>query len=485
MRIYNKKMYLLNKLLLFGLILISFATIFTANHSKVYAHPLDLTDLYLYYAKESDDTSIPQNKISGYLYINWYQAGALVQESTGKDALSLEMEELAKYDDVYNSYVNENLKIFNNCKECESTFKSIAQDAYAYPLDLGKRIIVDFTCSENVQNLKIQNTLFLKEFEFSTNFVNLFRGEIFIEKVEMNRNYTEAEISINTDGSVDFKRPDNFISTNGYVSPLDPAYTDQNFDSAKSIMKEPSNQSFWQRIKNIGNVEDMNPLYLIVLLFILGFLHTMEAGHSKVVLTSAMIHKNMSIKGGIMYALVFTVTHIGDIVLLGLSLWVINNFIDVYSKFSMLERFASYALLFIGVYLLFKSISDLIKNRYLKESDHGHHHDHEHSHSHSHSHDFDPNKSFRDQLFVGFLTGLAPCVFGWSILMLIISAKKLWLLLPAILSFSLGIFTALVIVVFIIGKFRKRILDKIGWFTEISPILSAGILIVYAIYIIA
>ena len=69
--------------------------------------------------------------------------------------------------------------------------------------------------------------------------------------------------------------------------------------------------------------------------------------------------------------------------------------------------------------------------------------------------------------------------------MLIVSVKKLWLLIPAILSFSLGIFVALLLVVFLIGKFKKQIFNRLGWLTEISPIISASILIAYAVYMIS
>lgn len=465
---------------------------------KADAHPMDISDLYFYYGKETDNTEIPENEMSGYLYINWYQAAALVQEKTGKDALELDMYELVKveHDETYQSYIKNNLQLENNGKPCVLSFSSLPQDETEFPLDLGKRMIMDFKCEDKLSSLKLQNTLFLDKFQYSTNYVSLLRGDVLLDRIETNMYLKEFTFNIYEDGRAIIDKPENFTSTNGNVSPLDPSYNSQNFGSAP-IMTDKSNESYLSRlksfiadIKRVGDVSTMNPLYLIALLFLLGFLHTLEAGHSKVVLTSAMLHKNMTMKGGVMYAVVFTVTHIGDILLLGLSLLIINNFFDVYEKFALLEKAAIYCLLFIGVYLLFKSISDVVRKHFVdgdkKESAESIlEHTHANGETHSHSHDFDPNKSFRDQLLVGFLTGLAPCVFGWSILMLIVSAKKIWLLIPAILSFSLGIFCALLLVVFLIGKFKKQIFNRLGWLTEISPILSALILITYAIYMIS
>src|SRR3989344_6864005 len=298
--------------------------VFFSGPQTASAHPIDITDLYLYYGKEADGALISSEKISGYLYINWYQAGALVQEATGKNAIDLDMEELVKYDDIYQPYIKNHLSIENEGKVCETSFKTLPQDPYAYPLDLGKRIVINFKCESKLKNLKIKNTLFLDQFEFSTNYISFFKGETFVEKVEMNGNFTESTLVIKNDG-IEIEKPEDFVSTDGSISPLDPQYKGQNFSGVENASDRKSFKTYFDGIKNyiaeikkIPNVGEMNPFYLFFLLFLLGFLHTLEAGHSKIVLTSAMLHKNMSIMGGILYAIVFTVTHIGDILLLGL-----------------------------------------------------------------------------------------------------------------------------------------------------------------------
>jgi ABC-type nickel/cobalt efflux system permease component RcnA len=492
---------------LIAITVLSFGLIFS-KLEKAYAHAIDTSNLYIYYSKELDDAQIAPNKLSAYLYMNFYQAGALVQNATGSDAL-LDMEELvnSQYDEIYRAHIKENLSITNNGELCDLSFVNLEQNLGDYPLDLGKRIVMNFNCKEDISQLKISNKLFFEDFYYETNYVDFYKGQNIIEQIEANRTYPEYTLNLDADGNIKAERPEDFVSTNGNVSPLDSSYMDQNFDPSKDSGEADSNltfnnyllkfKAFYENLRKIGNIGEMNPLYLMGILFLLGFLHTLEAGHSKVVLSSAMVHKNMSIKGGIMYAIVFTVTHIGDIVILGLALLIVNSYKDIYNSFSQLEKFAGYALLFVGAYLFLKSASDYIQIKFLKkEVSHththgGHSHSHEHSHEHaigesehSHSHDFDPHKSFKDQLIVGFLSGLAPCVFGWSILMVIVSAKKLWLLVPAILSFSLGIFSALVLVVLVIGKFKKSLFNKVNWITEISPMISALILIVYAIYII-
>ena len=489
------------KILLFILTFSAF-TSYLDIEKKAYAHPMDNTDLYLYYEKELDGEPISNNQMSGYLYMNWFQAATLVQEEENTDAFELNMEDLVLYDDIYNDYTKDHLILTNNGEICESTFSNIPQDLDLSPLGLGKRIVMTFTCSEPLNNLKLENKLFLSEFEYATNFVNLFKGDLYVEKIETNKNFNEINMTIDENGNANVEKPENFISLDSDLSPFDPEYGKESFDDSNSIMKTSNSEgvfasitSFFNQFKSIGNLSEMNPLFILFVLFILGLLHTLEAGHSKVILSSAMISKNMDIKGGFMYALVFTATHIGDLILMGLALLIINNFIDVYEKFSMLERFAAYALLFIALYLLFKSISEYINSKLSKNTSnlgHAHNHDHHHSHDHhhhhhdghSHSHDFDPNKSIKDQLIVGFLSGLAPCIFGWSILMVLVSSKNIWLIVPGIFAFSLGIFLALVLVVLLVGNLKKSILNRFNWFIDLSSIISALILIIYAVYII-
>ncbi|TXI32199.1 MAG: hypothetical protein E6Q58_04285 [Niabella sp.] len=487
------------------------------------AHPLDTTDAYVYVGKELDNQDMPKNQISIYFYMNWFQAASILKDK--KNIEAKDIYELAEHKDVYKDYFFDHFKLSNNGNECTGKYIDVPQTDDILPMSIGARMVFIFKCTEDVKDVQIDNDLLFQYFQYSTNNVYLQIGEMMLDKLEMNSYYKIAKFSFDGE-KITVDKPSNLISTNGSLSPDDPNYNNQSFGQSVNtnntkISQVASQKSFWNSITDfrLSTFLNVNPNNIdfrkisiwsvIGIVFMLGFLHTIEAGHSKVILTSAILHKNMSLKRGLIYALIFTLTHISDIIIVGLIFLFLNNFVDVFAKFSLLEKFAAYALLFIAVYLLFKNITEYIKTKseqkkHAHDHTHGHahdhlhdHHSHEHGHEHvsalgfehthdgsTHSHDFDDKKSFTEQLWIGFLSGLAPCVFGWSIFMLILSTKNLWILIPAILSFGVGIFVALSLVVFLAGKFKEKLYGRYSFIMDISPILSALILLAYALYIV-
>ena len=464
--------------------------------SSASAHPLDTTDSYLYIKNEVDGKIIPANELTLYFYMNWFQAAAVLKRE--KNIEAKDIYELAEHNEFYQSYFLNHFSISNNEKKCEGRFIDLPQTDDVLPLSIGARLVFSFKCPENLSNLNIKNDVFIEDFQYSTNNIYIQNGEMLLDKAEMNKYYSSTNIKIEGD-LVTVDKPSDFVSTNSDLSPEDPNYNNQNF--IKSSVSPESKTSFWGGVWNslskfkLSKILNINPnavdfrkisiLSVVGIVFLLGFLHTIEAGHSKIILTSAILHKNMSIKRGLIYASIFTLTHISDIIIVGLIFLFLNNFVDVFAKFSLLEKFASYALLFIAIYLLFKNIAEYLKP---KVDDHHHTHDHsstlEHTHDGTtHTHEIDSSASFKEQIWVGFISGLAPCVFGWSIFMLILSTKNIWILIPAVISFGMGIFVALTIVVLLAGKFKEKLYGKYSFIMELSPIVSAMILLIYAIYI--
>ncbi len=407
--------------------------------------------------------------------------------------------ELMEYKSVYSAYVLSHLEIYNNGTKCESGFEDLPQSDGDYPLSIGARLVFKFKCSEPLNNLKLKNSLFLELFEYESNFVSIYNGDLFLDKVEMNKYYQESEMVLEN-GSVNLIKPQNFISTDIPIGPDDPSYSEREDPELSSGLVSASGlttniKKIWNKLKSTltGNQDfrDMSALSILSVIFLLGFLHTVEAGHSKVVLTSAMLHRSMTVKRGMIYSVIFTLTHIGDIIIIGLIFLFINNFVDIYSKFNMLEKFAAYALFFMALYMLFRNIAAYREDKLRdgKSSDNKNPIMKPHTHSHGefeHSHEelFDDRRSYREQIWIGFISGLAPCIFGWSIFMLVISAKKIWLIIPSILSFGFGILIALSLVVFLASALKKPVFNRVAYISEISPIISALILLIYASFLI-
>lgn len=419
-----------------------------------YADPPDNTDTYLYVSDEAYGARLNDNVIKSYTYINWFQSALLVEKFDGTKAQDIQ--ELLKYQNIYNDYVKNHLTIYNNEKECEKIVDESPVTEEQISLSLGTRIVITFRCEDPIRDVNVVNTLFIDDFETGINFIDVSKGDEKLYETELNKNNTEYKFSI-----IDNKNPLN-----------DTSQGTQNIKKS-SILSRIGDLLFLKS----DQIKNESLLVMMILVFALGALHTLEAGHSKAILASAMLHKKMSLKRGLAYAAVFTATHIGDIIIMGIIFAVASNFFQFYAKFTQLGTYAGYVLLITAIYILIKNIKDYRHN--LKHK----HGDHEHG-EHTHTHDLDTNISFKEQLFLGFITGIAPCLFGWSIFMLVVSTGKMWNLVPVILFFGLGIFSALSLTVFVISKLKNKTYGKFEKLSEISPILSGIFLIIYALFIV-
>lgn len=478
-------------------ILIVIASLFL-NIGFAYAHPIDNTDSYFYFENEVDGYEIPKNEVRLYSYINWAQAALLVEKNF--DIVESDIFKLLEYQDTYNKYVSNQISVLNNDELCEIQVDDSPVTEEQISLSLGTRVIATFVCPSEIQDVRISNTLFIEDFPYESNYVHVYSGERLLHSLTLDKETSVYAFNLSSlkENPLGDETKDNSANMSATEVTSDEAALGVQSNEQTRSNSNPKQISFLQKISDTiflqtNAIKDQSLPILLVLVFLLGFLHTVEAGHSKAILASSLVHKKMSLKQGLAYAAIFTVTHLGDIIIVGLVFLAIDNYFDVFSNLTMIERFAGFALFFMSIYLFLKSTHVYIENWLvnkgaLKQTDNsGHHehtHDHGHDHDHSHSHEIDTVTSLKEQLFLGFLAGLAPCVFGWTIFMLILSTNKIWVLVPATLAFGLGIFVALALVVFVISHLKKRAYRKFEKFAEISPIVSAVFLLIYSIFLI-
>lgn len=488
---------------------------------RVYAHPIDNTDTYIYIGNEIDNSFIEKNEIITYVYLNWFQAGAIVEKE--KNFVAPDIYKLLEYQELFDNYVLDNLLISNNGNICNAQLVNIQNSTDEFSLSLGTRTIVKFRCPENIDDLVIENNLMLDYFDSPTNYTHIYNGENLLHKFTLKKdnniysfNYWKLQNSPIGDEAYDINKDstyDEVVNSMNDYSPIpqDLEISESSLSTGDNNPKAEVNQSlisvWYDKIYNkFIELKDENIIIILFLALFLGFLHTMEVGHSKAIIASIMIDKKVSIRNGMAYSLVFTITHIADIILLGIIFLTADKYFNVFSNFTKIETIASYLLLIISSYLLYKSIKQYEKskiktsisnlrnelssshnNSHNHKHVHNHQHTHEfehghlHDHVHPHTHDYYNSKPFREQLILGFITGLAPCLFGWSIFMLILSTGDLLLLIPVILFFGMGIFLALSIVVIIIGKIKAKAYVNADKFALLSPIISALILVLYSI----
>ena len=465
------------------LLILSLIVLGLAIPTTVQAHPIDNTDSYFYIENEIDGYPIADNQVKMYSYINWFQASLLAEKEF--DLFESDIIELLKYQDLYNQYARDNILVRNNEEECNIEIDESPVTEDQISLSLGTRIIGTFTCPSKIENLQIANTMFLTDFEFESNFTSLFYGETLLQAVTLDRstqiyNFNVVELKEHPKGdqTVDNSQDKTAEEVSSNVSDDLKVVANARIPNNNS---GPKKSGFFASISDAiflkaNYVKDRSFFVLIGLVFLLGFLHTIEAGHSKSILASSMLHNKMDVKKGLAYATIFTVTHLGDIIIVGVILLVADNYFNLLANFSMLEKFAGYALFLMALYLLLKNLQFFAKKWILKDKD-IEVHDHVHIEANT-------DIKFRDQLVLGFLAGLAPCVFGWSIFMLILSTNKIWVLVPAILFFGLGIFVALAIVVFLMSHLRKGAYSRFERVAEFSPLISAIFLLIYASFLI-
>lgn len=425
----------------------------------VSAHGTDVSYLDVFITKDFQNNLVSNNEISSVLYLPWTEAAYIVEKSHGKLSLASTISidtssasamlspkerglsqdniaSLTKYHDAYAIYIRQQLQVYNSDQLCTANFDKLPEtEVNEILFGRGVPIPIKFKCEKPNKDLRFVSNLFFEEFPMQTNIINIYREPGKIIKGGLLTS-SSRDVSLNMDSA-------SSTTTNQFGA----------FDF-KSLFSK--NHSLW---------------YLMSGVFLMGLLHTLEAGHSKTILASFMLNKEAQLKDGLLFIGVFTLTHIADILIMGALLLAINSFVNVFSKLAYLQTFSLYSIFFISLYLLLKNISDLIKHRFYHHLDHDHHHHVEES------------WDLKKQLLLGFVSGIAPCLVGWSVFMMILSTKNIWALFPIIMTFALGIATALSVVMLLVYNTKSRVFNRFEQLCEYSPLITALIMLSYSVVV--
>lgn len=353
------------------------------------------------------------------------------------------------YREDISNYISDNFKILSGGELCSVSENTIPeQDQNNVLFGSGLMIESKYKCEKDGE-VVIENTMFVDRLHH-TNSITIYKGSFhnLLQASLLTKDVTSLQV-----GNANVEEVKNETQKEDWITKL---------------------------TSQIGEVS-LFPLMGIV--FLLGLLHTLEAGHSKTILGGMLVDKKVDIKQAMGYISIFTITHIADIVLIGVVFLIANSFVDVYSQLPYLQIFSLYSLMFISLYMLLKALVEAINetvHKYQHKHNHDHHHHHDHDHGHTHL-DYDSKKGFGKQILMGFVAGLAPCLFGWTIFMAVLSTRNIWALFPVIISFGLGIFLALTIFALIVLRLKKSVLKEGSIISHLSPILSSLILFIYSL----
>lgn len=391
-----------------------------------YAHPIDVT---------ITEIRAKDNKVEITTYLNYVQAYTILDIDPAEINFPVNISELQVHEDSFANYVSDRLKITTNNTECSIAESKVIIASVPDQLTQSLEIYKKLECPTNITNISVEDTLFIDVYETQKNQLSIYYDNSLLYQGTLRPEQTKAEATVD-------------------AKPVEPVF---NFSF-----------NFSNKIPQIDPKSGISILIGMLLIAFIGFAHTLEAGHSKFILSSIIIDKKSDYRQAFLYVLIFTLTHIADILVLGTILLLVSSFTDVISKAQQISQWALYGLFIVSFYMFYRNLTDFLRNRSAEAE---------------HAHFYEKARSFKEQLALAFLTGLSPCLVGWSILLYIISTGSFWLIYPALLFFGLGIFVALLLWSFLFVKMKNSFVNRLSFVEVYMPLISSILLLGFSIFL--
>lgn len=488
--------------------LIIYLLIFIINLSIInisYAHPLDISNSIV---------SIKKDEVSFTTYFHSFEIDYLLKENW-KTINSLE--DYYSNQDIIKNYIKNNIQIKNNSRICNIDQININEDEIYNILTDWLKVEYNFICNENIKDIDFQIKYF-NNFPLQTNRLSIYNlnnsRDLLIYKIltpkidnlKINdiNNYLvwnikdsdcdwlsdEDEKIYQTDINKIDTDWDNYSDNEEVEKWWNP--TDRNLwpwqeykskisevkcikDNEKKeqnnliINKSTNNNdinsdtyAYWNEylkktLKYINNFfinNEWNILYIFLLVYILWIIHAIWPGHSKSLLVAYTLQEDSWYKKWLLYSLIFSVTHIVDILILFWITTLVFHYVDV-SKYSYYIQATSILfLIWFSIYLIYKAFYN--KNKF-------------------------DSKDNKKSLMIAFLSWLAPCSFAWSIYFLLLSIWKISMILPLIIALWLWILSTLSTIVIITIFLKNKTLDKTKIFSQYSNKISAIVIFIISL----
>lgn len=465
-----------------------------------YAHPIDISNSTISLNKETINIStyFHSFEIDYLLKENWISIDSIEQYYENKKIIA--------------DYINKNINIFSNQKECKLKSVNINEDEIYDILTNWLKVEYSIKCSEKIKDLDLEINYF-NNFPLQTNKISIYNlnksKDLLVYKV-----LTPKINSIKIDDIDNYNEENKIDSDCDWISDEDEKI--YNTDSNK-IDTDNDNYTDWEEIKwwwnptdtnlwpwqeyknkiievKCNNKEDeiiitstkntdsynennqlfandflnktlkyitlfftdnsWNIFYIFLLVYILWIIHAIWPWHSKSLLIAYTLQNDTWYKKWIIYSIIFSVTHILDILLLFLLTTLLFHFIDI-SKYTYYIQIFSVSVLFIfSIYLVIKAF------RKKKELE---------------------LKNEKSTLMIAFLSWLAPCSFAWSIYFLLLSIWKISMILPLIISLWLWILSTLIFIVILTVYMKNKAIERTKFLSLYANKISAIIIFIISI----
>jgi len=196
-------------------------------------------------------------------------------------------------------------------------------------------------------------------------------------------------------------------------------------------------------------------ILILFLIFAWGAGHAMTPGHGKTLVAAYLVGARGRVRDAVSLGLVTTLSHTGVIILLFLLLILAQGAFSTEALSDWLTLFSGLIVVCFGVWLLY---ARLVRpphphghsHGHGVEHAHGHGHEHEHRHGHGHGHEHPAGRpeevTWTSLLWLGLSGGMVPCPAALVILLVAWGYQMLLLGLIAVLTFSVGLASVLVVV---------------------------------------
>jgi nickel/cobalt exporter len=285
----------------------------------------------------------------------------------------------------------------------------------------------------------------------------------------------------------------------------------------------PPGWSPWSQRGLIGLLDTSYGVAVLLLLAVLfGAVHALTPGHGKAMVAAYLVAERGTVRHALYLGLIVTLTHTGSVIVLAAVLyWLFPD--TVPANVQIVLGFVGGLLLAgLGVWLLLKRLAGQVDH--VHWFGHDHHHDHHHHH-HGHHHHDHHHPTYADRhhspqsaphpspdaqpttnavggaagvgvaagaggaaggsqpgwlglLVLGISGGIVPCWDAVALLGLTLATQRLWLGVPLLLAFSLGLAAVLValgVAVVRLTKLGSGQFAESRWFRAL-PVFSAMII---------
>jgi ABC-type nickel/cobalt efflux system permease component RcnA len=194
-----------------------------------------------------------------------------------------------------------------------------------------------------------------------------------------------------------------------------------------------------------------------------GALHALTPGHGKTLVAAYLIGERGTVGHAVLLGLVTTLTHTGSVLLVALGLrYAFPDAVPADVQ-TLLEFVGGLLVAGLGVWLLLRRLTGQADHVHLPGL--GHHHHHE----------APKPRSVGGLIVLGVSGGIVPCWDAIALLGIAIASHQMWLALPLLLAFSVGLAGVLVVIGVAVVKARNRVAARWseGRFVRALPLVSA------------